>query len=138
MTQILPSHLSSETSLVHRLRAATGVTLALCDQCGACSGACPCVLDMDLTPCRLVRLAQTGFVGFDLRVLTSETIWQCTGCKACVHHCPHEVDLSLAMAFFRSEAERLGLATRRRETPAAGPIHFEGRWSKRRHATPVD
>ena len=138
MTQTLPSLPSTETSLVHRLRAATGVSLAHCDQCGACSGACPSVAEMDLTPCRLVRLAQTGFVGFDLRVLTSKAIWRCTGCKACLHVCPHEVDLSLAMAFFRSEAERLGLVPHGGETPAAGPIHFGGPWPKKRHAASVD
>lgn len=127
-----PSALRSGTSLVHRLREATGVTLAFCDQCGACTAACPSSEAMDLTPCRLVRLVQTGFEGFDRRVLASEAIWLCTGCDACARRCPQQVDLPKAMAFLQQEAERLGLAR-----PQAGAVHFGGRWSGIGARTPV-
>jgi len=127
--------LNLDTSLVHRLREATGVSLALCGQCGACTAVCPATGVMDLAPCRLVRLAQTGFAGFDRRVLASRTIWRCTGCQACARHCPNDLDLPRAMAFFRWEAERLGWASAHGETPM--PIHFDGRWSKQTHATSV-
>ncbi len=133
MSSSTPTAPRSGSSLVHRLREATGVSLAFCDQCGTCTSVCPSTGAMDLPPCRLVRLAQTGFEGFDRRVLASEAIWQCTGCDLCAKRCPQEVDLPRAMAFFRSEAERLGLA---RAHPAV-VIHFEGRWSKTQVQTPV-
>ncbi|HEX9011012.1 MAG TPA: 4Fe-4S dicluster domain-containing protein [Holophagaceae bacterium] len=125
----------SGSSLVHRLREATGVALAFCDQCGTCTSVCPSTEAMDLPPCRLVRLAQTGFEGFDRRVLASEAIWQCTGCELCAKRCPQDVDLPKAMAFFRAEAERLGLV--RAHGAVAATIHFEGRWSKTEARTPV-
>ena len=127
----------SGSSLVHRLRKATGVTLAFCDQCGACTAVCPSAQDMDLAPCRLVRLAQTGFEGFDRRVLASEAIWRCTGCDACARRCPQSVDLPEAMAFFQREAERLGLARPQAGVPAAAAIHFGGRWSRSGAPIPV-
>lgn len=126
----------SGSSLVHRLRDATGVSLAFCDQCGTCTSACPSAAVMDLPPCRLVRLAQTGFEGFDRRVLASEAIWHCTDCEICAKRCPQDVDLPRAMAFFRTEAERLGLA-RAPEAVGAAVIHFEGRWSKTQARIPV-
>jgi len=92
---------------------------------------------MDLPPCRLVRLAQTGFGGFDRRVLASEAIWRCTGCGTCARRCPQQVDLPGAMVFFRTEAERLGLAPAREEVPAAGAFQFEGRWSRTGSGIPV-
>lgn len=132
-----PSEARPGSSLVHRLREATGISLSRCDQCGTCSAACPTAGVMDLPPCRLVRLAQTGFGGFDRRVLASEAIWRCTGCEICARRCPQQVDLPGAMAFFRMEAERLGLAPAREEVPAAGALHFEGRWSRTGSGTPV-
>ena len=111
------------TSLFHRLRASTGVSLALCDQCGACSEVCPVAGGMDLPPSRLLRLAQMGFGGFDRRVLTSQAIWRCTGCNLCARHCPHGLDLPRAVTFFRWESERLGWSgspgARRRPAPHA-------------------
>ena len=130
-----PSAARPGSSLVHRLREATGISLAYCDQCGVCSAVCPAVESMDLPPCRLVRLAQTGFEGFDRRVLASGAIWRCSDCQVCARRCPQQVDLPRAMAFFRMEAERLGLAPDREAAPVV--IHFEGRWSRTGSGTPV-
>ena len=124
------AHRRSGTSLVHRLREATQVSLSNCDQCGNCSMACPKVALMDIPPCRLIRLAQTGFEGFDRRVLSSEAIWSCKECEICALKCPHDVDLPRVMAFFRWEAERLGWAQAPGEASAGASIHFGGRWSK--------
>ncbi len=132
-----PSAARPGSSLVHRLREATGISLAYCDQCGTCSVVCPAAADMDLPPCRLVRLAQTGFEGFDRRVLGSEAIWCCSDCRACAQRCPQQVDLPRAMAFFRAEAERLGLAPAREAAREPVVIHFEGRWSRPGSGTPV-
>ena len=129
MTCSTPSVLPT-TSLVHRLREATGISLALCRQCGVCTAACPEAGDMDLQPCRMVRLAQAGFGGFDRRVLGSEAIWLCTGCSACSQKCPLQVDLPRVMAFFRQESACLGLVHPEAPPRSTPPVSFGGTWQK--------
>jgi len=51
----------------------SGEAVTLCDQCGTCSGSCPMVAEMDLTPSQLMRMVQLG----QREVLDSRTMWLC-------------------------------------------------------------
>ena len=68
----------------------SGEAVTLCDQCGTCSGSCPMVAEMDLTPSQLMRMVQLG----QREALDSRTMWLCASCYACTVRCPRGLDLS--------------------------------------------
>ena len=93
--------------------------VALCYQCGTCSGACPVVAagGMDLTPRAIMRLIQTG-VHDD--VLSSQTIWTCASCYACVVRCPRGIEITDVMTQLRNVALERGYRARK------GKVYNEG------------
>ena len=36
----------------------SGEVITLCDQCGTCSGSCPMIDEMDITPSQMMRMIQ--------------------------------------------------------------------------------
>lgn len=61
-----------------------------CDQCGVCSGSCPMVSEMDITPSQMMRKVQLG----QKEVLESKAMWLCASCFTCTVRCPRGLDLS--------------------------------------------
>jgi heterodisulfide reductase subunit C len=61
-----------------------------CDQCGTCSGSCPMVYEMDITPSQMIRMVQLG----QTAVLKTKALWFCASCFACTVRCPRGLDLS--------------------------------------------
>jgi len=61
-----------------------------CDQCGTCSGSCPMVEEMDITPSQMMRMVQLGLQ----EVLETKAMWVCASCFACTVRCPRGLDLS--------------------------------------------
>ena len=61
-----------------------------CDQCGTCSGSCPMVGEMDITPSEMMRMVQLG----RKEVMESKAMWICASCFACTVRCPRGLDLS--------------------------------------------
>jgi heterodisulfide reductase subunit C len=105
-----PHDSTQADSLAAKIKAATGVSLARCYQCGKCAAGCPLGEDMDLPPCQVLRLLQYGFPELDRQVLSCEAIWLCVACETCVTRCPQEVDIPKVMDFLREEAVALGVA----------------------------
>lgn len=68
----------------------SGETITLCEQCGTCSGGCPFVTEMDITPAQIMRKVMMG----DLDVLESRTMWICASCNTCTVRCPRELDVA--------------------------------------------
>lgn len=68
----------------------SGETVTLCEQCGTCSGSCPVVLEMDITPSQMMRMVQLGDEG----VLENKTFWICASCYTCSVRCPRGLDLA--------------------------------------------
>ena len=68
----------------------SGETITLCDQCGTCSGGCPFIEEMDITPSQIMRMVMVG----DLEVMDSQTMWICASCFTCTVRCPRELDVS--------------------------------------------
>jgi heterodisulfide reductase subunit C len=81
---------SENEAFAARIAELSGETVTLCDQCGTCSGSCPMVGEMDLTPSQMMRMAQLG----QREVLDSKTMWLCASCFACTVRCPRGLDLS--------------------------------------------
>jgi len=68
----------------------SGEAVTVCDQCGTCSGSCPMIAEMDLTPSQMMRMVQLG----QRETLDSKTMWLCASCFACTVRCPRGLDLS--------------------------------------------
>lgn len=61
-----------------------------CDQCGVCSGSCPMVSEMDITPSNMMRMVQLG----QSEVMDSKAMWLCASCFTCTVRCPRGLDVS--------------------------------------------
>jgi len=68
----------------------SGEIITQCDQCGICSGSCPMVFEMDITPSQLIRMVQLG----QEEVMESKAMWLCASCFTCTVRCPRGLDLS--------------------------------------------
>jgi len=80
-----------------------GDTLALCYQCGTCSGTCPWNLVRDFRVRRILSLAQLGLEGYE-----GEDLWLCATCKACVDNCPRGVEIIDVIRTLRSIVAETG------------------------------
>jgi heterodisulfide reductase subunit C len=68
----------------------SGEVITLCEQCGTCSGGCPLVTEMDITPSQMMRIVQLG----QKEVLDYKAIWVCASCFTCTVRCPRKIDVS--------------------------------------------
>jgi heterodisulfide reductase subunit C len=68
-----------------------------CDQCGTCSGSCPMVSEMDITPSQMMRMVQLG----QSEVLQTKALWFCASCFTCTVRCPRGLDLSMVAEALR-------------------------------------
>lgn len=68
----------------------SGETVSRCDQCGTCTGSCPMIIEMDITPSQMMRLVLLG----NESVLETKTIWICASCFSCTARCPRGLDAS--------------------------------------------
>jgi len=93
---VSPKRLGSE--FVKKVKELSGENLQLCYQCGMCSGVCPAVSNMDLSPRQVIELARLGMQD---EIAESKTAWICATCLACTVNCPRGFDLSKLMEAIR-------------------------------------
>ncbi len=95
--------------------AAGGKNLAVCFQCGTCSGGCPTTYKADYTPRQIIRM-----VAFGMRreVLNSDMIWLCSSCYTCTTRCPRGVEITHIMAALKSIAIKEGIKPKNPMAPA--------------------
>jgi heterodisulfide reductase subunit C len=77
-------------AFLKRIVALSAEAITVCDQCGTCSGSCPMISEMDVTPSQLMRMVQLG----QSEVLDTKTMWVCASCFACTVRCPRGLDVS--------------------------------------------
>jgi len=66
--------------------------LAVCYQCGTCTGGCPVAyVKPDYNPRRIL---ETAILGRYDEVLSSDLIWLCTSCHSCLERCPQRIEVS--------------------------------------------
>lgn len=68
----------------------SGESITVCEQCGTCSGGCPFVEEMDITPSQIMRKVMLG----QEDVLDTRTMWICASCFTCTVRCPRKLDVS--------------------------------------------
>jgi heterodisulfide reductase subunit C len=77
-------------AFLKKIEELSGETITRCDQCGVCSGSCPMVSEMDITPSQMMKMVQIG----ESEVMESKAMWLCASCFACTVRCPRGLDLS--------------------------------------------
>jgi heterodisulfide reductase subunit C len=81
---------SKNEAFLKRIVALSAEAVTVCDQCGTCSGSCPMISEMDVTPSQLMRMVQLG----QSETLDTKTMWVCASCFACTVRCPRGLDVS--------------------------------------------
>ena len=84
-----------------------------CIQCGTCTGSCPNVFAMDLTPRRLWRMV---VMGQKREIFQSKTFMLCSACYYCTLRCPRGLKLTEAMGALKQIAAREHLVNYRQST----------------------
>ena len=77
-------------AFLKKIVALSAEAITVCDQCGTCSGSCPMISEMDVTPSQLMRMVQLG----QSEALDTKTMWMCASCFACTVRCPRGLDVS--------------------------------------------
>ncbi|MFC1736961.1 4Fe-4S dicluster domain-containing protein [Candidatus Hydrogenedentota bacterium] len=83
----------------------SGQNVSDCYQCGKCSGGCPVVEDVTVSPNKAIRMVQ---LGLEEDALNNEMVWNCAGCGTCNSRCPEEVDIVAILDVLRLIAEKKG------------------------------
>lgn len=81
---------SENVDFLNKISELSDQIITRCDQCGTCSGSCPMVGEMDITPSEMMRMVQLG----RKEVMESKAMWICASCFACTVRCPRGLDLS--------------------------------------------
>ncbi len=71
-----------------------GENVNKCYQCGECTAGCPAAFAMELSPNKIMRMAQ---LGCEKQALESSTIWLCVGCETCATRCPKGLSVAKVM-----------------------------------------
>jgi heterodisulfide reductase subunit C2 len=80
-------------------------TLALCFQCGTCTGACP---SGRRTPYRIRQIVRKSVMGLKEQVISDDTLWMCTTCYECQERCPRGIKIVDIVKIARNYASQAG------------------------------
>jgi len=80
-------------------------TVAVCFQCGTCTGACP---SGRRTPYRIRQLVRRAVMGLKDDVISDDSIWMCTTCYECQERCPRGIKIVDIVKIVRNYAAQAG------------------------------
>ncbi len=80
-------------------------TVALCYQCGTCTGSCP---SGKRTPYRIRSIIRKSLMGLKNEVMEDDTIWECVTCYACQERCPRGVAIVDVVKTIRNMQSQAG------------------------------
>ena len=80
-------------------------SLAVCYQCGTCSGACP---SGRRTPYMIRRLVRKALMGMKEAVISDDALWMCTTCYECQERCPRDIKIVEIVKAIRNVAAHEG------------------------------
>lgn len=80
--------------------------LAVCYQCGVCTGGCPVAyVKPEYNPRRMLEAIILG--QYD-EILSSDLVWLCTSCHSCLERCPQRIEVSELLIELRNLAAESG------------------------------
>ena len=94
-----------DTDFKQQIMDAGAETVAICFQCGTCTGACP---SGRRTPYRIRSVVRRAVMGLKDDVLSDDTIWMCTTCYECQERCPRGIKIVDIVKAIRNEAAKAG------------------------------
>jgi heterodisulfide reductase subunit C len=80
-------------------------SVALCFQCGTCTGACP---SGRRTPYKIRQVVRKSVMGLKEEVIADDTIWMCTTCYECQERCPRGIKIVDVVKTVRNFAAQAG------------------------------
>ena len=80
-------------------------SVALCFQCGTCTGACP---SGRRTPYRIRNVVRKSVMGLKDEVISDDTIWMCSTCYECQERCPRGIKIVDVVKTVRNFAAQAG------------------------------
>ena len=89
---------SIDMAFIRKVEEISGQNFKTCMQCGTCAAVCPMEESMNLTPRKIIHMAQLGQKEI---VQSSNTHWICASCNSCEVRCPRGLDIPAIMEAFR-------------------------------------
>lgn len=80
-------------------------TVALCYQCGTCTGSCP---SGKRTPYRIRNIIRKSLMGLKEEVMEDDSLWECVTCYACQERCPRGVAIVDVVKILRNMQSHAG------------------------------
>lgn len=80
-------------------------SVAICFQCGTCTGACP---SGRRTPYKIRGVVRRAVMGLKEDVISDDTIWMCTTCYECQERCPRGIKIVDVVKTIRNQAAHAG------------------------------
>ncbi len=80
-------------------------SVAVCFQCGTCTGACP---SGRRTPYRIRGVVRRAVMGLKEDVISDDSIWMCTTCYECQERCPRGIKIVDIVKIIRNQAAQAG------------------------------
>lgn len=99
------TYTSENQEFLEKIMEMSGEDVGLCEQCGTCSGGCPMIGAMDITPSQMMRIIQLG----QKEVVETKAIWLCASCYTCTVRCPRGIDVSKVAEAARQVILRQGV-----------------------------
>ena len=87
-----------KNDFIYKFRELSGQNINKCMQCGMCTGSCPMAEQFDISPRRIIRMAQCGL---EENVTDYKTFWMCASCYNCSVNCPRGIDIAKVMEALR-------------------------------------
>jgi heterodisulfide reductase subunit C len=83
---------------VEKVKEISGENIDKCMQCGTCSGGCPMIEVLQITPRGIMHLSA---LGQEQKIAKANTIWMCASCNTCAVRCPRGIDIPKVMEAMR-------------------------------------
>jgi heterodisulfide reductase subunit C len=80
-------------------------SVAICFQCGTCTGACP---SGRRTPYKIRGVVRRAVMGLKEDVISDDAIWMCTTCYECQERCPRGIKIVDVVKIIRNQAAHAG------------------------------
>ncbi|MBI5681036.1 MAG: CoB--CoM heterodisulfide reductase subunit C [Methanobacterium sp.] len=94
-----------DTTFKQDIMDAGAESVALCYQCGTCTGSCP---SGRRTPYRIRSIIRKSINGLKNEVMEDETIWECVTCYTCQERCPRGVEIVDVVKTIRNMQSQAG------------------------------
>ncbi|MBZ0265472.1 4Fe-4S dicluster domain-containing protein [bacterium] len=81
---------SIDMDFIEKVGTISGEAFKTCMQCGTCSTVCPMQESTEVTPRKIIHLAQWGIFS---TVMSVNMAWMCASCHTCAVRCPRGIDI---------------------------------------------